>query len=82
MKRDGHSASTSNINTAAANHLIKNVSYAQAAAKSNEKVCQSPHSVITTDQKLDDILKLMTSFDERLKKIENSAKTATFKSKK
>lgn len=55
-------------------------SYAQAAKNAPAMPCTDPNS--SNNNKLDEILKFMTSFDERLKKIENSTKTAIHTAKK
>ena len=57
----------------------KNVSYAQVATRG---IAKAPLVDMNSDKKLDEILKLMSSFDERLKKIENSNKAATSKPQK
>lgn len=61
----------------------KSFSYAQAAAKStmSAPVRHIVHDN-TNNNKLDEIIKLMTSFDARLQKIEHSNKTAISKSSK
>lgn len=59
----------------------KNVSYAQAAARSTPTAQCNEQSKHSENNKLDEILKLMTTFDARLKKIENSTKPAIFKAK-
>lgn len=59
----------------------KNVSYAQAAAKNTTSI-QRSEQTDSNECKLNEILKFMTLFDERLKKIESSTKTATPKASK
>lgn len=59
----------------------KKVSYAQAAAKSSTAVQRNEPVKYSDSNKLDEILKFITSFDERLKKVENSTKTAISKAK-
>lgn len=59
----------------------KSVSYAQAAAKNLKKPAQKPSAPENNSKKLDDILKFMLSFDERLKKIESSTNNAIIKNK-
>lgn len=54
----------------------KNISYAHVASKGIPKVPYAPTSTNSTDKKLDNIMNLMLSFDERLKIIENSTKSA------
>lgn len=65
---DNHPNTTVPIHTS-----TKRVSYAQATAKNLTNNAPIPEN---QNKKLDDILNLMMSFDERLKKIENSTKTA------
>lgn len=57
----------------------KNVSYAQATSSG---IAKAPLTDMNSNKKLDEILKLMSSFDERLKKIENSNINATSKTQK
>lgn len=70
--------SQTKINAKAYSITTKNISYAQAAARDTIQAPQANNS----DHKLDEILKLMTAFDERLRKIESSTKTATSKAQK
>lgn len=67
-----------NIRTTSASTTQKSVSYAQATAKNT---LATPRNEPSNNNKLDEILKFMSSFDERLKKIENSTKLAVFKNK-
>lgn len=68
--------------TASIAKVTPSTTYAQAAARSSMSKRNIAQDDSSNHNKLDEILKLMTSFDERLKKIEHSNITAISKPKK
>lgn len=70
---------STNKKPSAHKHTTNNVTYAQVTKGSQPR--PQPQSNSNLDEKINTILSLVTSFDERLKKLECSNKTATMKRK-
>uniref|UniRef100_A0A2A4JZV6 Pre-C2HC domain-containing protein n=1 Tax=Heliothis virescens TaxID=7102 RepID=A0A2A4JZV6_HELVI len=69
-------------NRSTSQEVTKNISYAQIARGKLPQQKQKPQPISSnSEDKLNTILNLLTSFDNRLQKLENSTKTATLKHK-